>query len=105
LPSSWDNARVFQELLASCESQYLETLRMLAKVLPLVEGLLNDRKVELVRDDDLGMVMRTSESRILPFDFELVTQEYWKSTLGLARVKSTAIRVRIFVVPIYVNEH
>jgi hypothetical protein len=72
---------------------------MLAKVLPLVEGLLNERKVELVRDDDLGMVMRTTESSILPFDFELATQEFWRATPDLARIKSTGVSVRICAAP------
>jgi hypothetical protein len=38
LPTSWDDTSIFQELEASCESQYLEMPGMLAKVLPLVDG-------------------------------------------------------------------
>jgi hypothetical protein len=93
-PSSRDAAYIFQELQASCESQYLESPGVLTKVLKLMEGQLNDYKVELVHDDNLGMVMRAAESRILPFDFELVTQEFWDATPGLARANSTEIRVR-----------
>jgi hypothetical protein len=96
LPTSWDDTYIFQELQASCESQYLETPRMLAKAMLLMEDQLNDRKVELVRDDDLGMVMRATESRILPFDFELATQEIWKTTPDLVKAKGTGIRVRCY---------
>jgi hypothetical protein len=71
---------------------------MLAKVLPLVEGLLNDRKVELARDDDLGMVLRATESRILPFELELATQEFWKATPDFANARACGIRVRFYAV-------
>jgi hypothetical protein len=95
LPTSWDDTYIFQELEASCESQYIETPRVLAKVLQLMEGQLVDRKVELVHDDDLGMVMRANESRILPFHLELATQEFWEATPDLARTQGTGNRVRL----------
>jgi hypothetical protein len=59
-----------------------------------MEGQLNDRKVELVLDNDLGMVLRAAESRILPFNLELATQEFWESTPSLTRAKASGISVR-----------
>jgi hypothetical protein len=69
---------------------------VLAKVLPLVEGTVNDLKVELVHDDDLGMVLRATESRILPFEWELATQAFWEV---IPTTTSVAVRI-VFAVPV-----
>jgi hypothetical protein len=71
---------------------------VLAKVLPLMEGQPNGRKVELVRDDDLGMVLRATESLILPFDLELATEEFWKATPDLANARASGTRVGFYAI-------